>query len=403
MKIKMLLLIGCIGMTLASLSQDSKKYNYLISKGKSEDQQVFRGRVLDSNENGIPFANIGIRGTLFGTAANVDGFFVLKLPKSFEEDTVSISCIGFKTVRVSIADMKKRYQYVLTDDISDLGEIQIESERVSARDVIKKVIESIKRNYRQEPYTQFKLYQLKLKDLNDRFVMYEKVMEEYDEDGYQATPMYGLKKKESFRLNHMARIGNLDTLQGAVTGHTNSQQDIPTATAWADVVNARFNSMLSKSKQRKYEFQFNERGLHSADTIFIDFSITNPGHRSTTAIGPIKFSGTILIDQNSYAVLEIHSNAIIDKDKVWRSKHNPAYTSEDVWWEKEIITYREINGQYYFSNLIRRTNYDMDKKGFLEIIGLDVIPGQRAYQEEIRRPLFEYDSEKWSELTTLEE
>lgn len=401
MPIKITILLVFLAQSFLVHSQGNKSgsntYNYLIEPGKAEGLLTLKGRVLDQSKQGVPFVNIGIRGTLHGTAADDEGYFILKLPQNLENEVVTISCVGFQSMALPVTELKQKYQFVLDDDISQLAEIEVKSERISARDVIKEVIKRIPQNYSQQPFTQFKHYRQKVQGRDGEFFLYEKITEEYDDDGYESTPMHGLKKRESFRIVHLARIGRIDSA-GKVSDYKNASIDIPTPTAWADVVNSRFNNFLSKSKQRKYDFQFNERGLLNSDTIFIDFNIDNPGHRSTTVIGPIKFSGTILIDASNYAVLEVHSNAVIDKEKVWRSQKKPRYETESVWWEKEIVKYKRIEGHHFLSSIIRRSNYDLDTKGFIEIEGLNVKVGEREAQGSSFKPIQEYDLEKWKDL-----
>ena len=138
----------------------------------------------------------------------------------------------------------------------------------------------------------------------------------------------------------------------------------------------------------------------SKDTIFIDFSIDKPSHRATTAIDAIKFSGTILIDAYSYAVLEVHTTAVLDKEKMLSAKvYRPYANNEEVWWEKEIVKYKKNDGQYFFSSLQRLSNWDLNKKGYIEVIGLGITIGDREIDKNYRWVLQgAYDPEKWNSL-----
>ncbi|WP_424962546.1 carboxypeptidase-like regulatory domain-containing protein [Ekhidna sp.] len=397
MPFKLITLLFVLTHSIVAFSQESKKYYYLINHDSSESQLVLKGRILDQDHQGIPFVNIGIRGTLHGTAADDEGYFILKLPQNLENEMVTISCVGFQSLTLPVTELQRKYQFVLDDDISQLMDIEIMSERITARDVIKEVIKRIPENYLQEPYTQFKHFKIKLKGRDSDFVLYEKISEEYDEDGYKSTPMYGLGKIESFGIIHQARIGRMDST-GKASEFKNVSTDIPTHTAWADAVNIRFNNFLSRSKQSKYDFQFNERGINSPDTIYIDFKIDNPNHRNTTALNPLKFSGSMLIDAKTYAVLEIHSLATLDKEKMQRSKTYKSYVNNElVWWEREIVKYKKIDGQYYFSSFQRLSNWDLDSNGYVEVIGLGIKKGIRE-GESNKRSLTEYELEKWNAL-----
>jgi len=302
--------------------------------------------------------------------------------------------VGFITKRVAIIDLGKEIYFVLEDYIEDLNSVIIESERVTAEEVIKTVIQKIPENYTQEPYTQYKLYKIRPKK-EGQFQHLEKIEEEYDENGYTASPMHGLGKRESFHITKQARKGKLDHDTNEIVEFTNIS-GFSTPTAWSDVVNSRNNNFLSKSKYKKYDFQFNEKSVLNEDTIHIDFEIMNPSHQSTTAIGPIKFYGTLIIDANSYAVLEVQSTAIVNKKKYWKSKNNLAYESEEVWLAKEILKYKRVGMKYYFSSLLRDTNYD--QRGLIEVKGLRIIEGKRVPQESAFRAVEPYNLSDWEKL-----
>ncbi len=382
-------------------ASEIEAYNYLIVKNKDAEVVSLKGRILDQNEQGIPFANIGIRGTLFGTAADEDGYFQFNLPKSSIKDSVTISCVGYQSMEVSAEKLKSTYQFMLSEDIANLSAIEIESERITALDVMRKVIKRIPDNYFQEAYTQRKVQRMKA-IVKGEYCFVEKVHDDYDDTGYKATAMYGLGKVKSFSTVHQCRIGKLDTLTGKVYSYEHYPRVWATHTGWSDVVDASNNNFLSKSKHSKYDFQFNERGLYSADTIFIDFNIDRPSHRNTTSLEPLKFSGTILINAHDYAVLEVHTTNVLDKEKLLSSKVYKPYrgNTEKIWYSKEIVRYKKIDGYYFFSSLQRLSNWDLDTNGFVEIIGLDILKGEREKQDFQLVPKEAYDTVKWEKLAT---
>ena len=179
------------------VNESPKKYNYLINQDSSENQLILKGRVLDRDHQGIPFVNLGIRNTLHGTAADGEGYFTLKLPQSLINETITISCVGFKSIAIPVAEFKKKYQFVLDDDISQLLEIVIKSERITARDVMKEVIRRIPENYLQGPYTQKKWYRKKgkYKDTQDYYVL-EKIEEQYTKKKKEKTRKAAVAEEE---------------------------------------------------------------------------------------------------------------------------------------------------------------------------------------------------------------
>lgn len=78
-----------------------------------DKETVFRGRVVDKEQNGIPNATIAIKGTYHAVISNDDGGFAINV-KNPEDTFLVISCLGFKTVRRVIENISDRQTGVKT-------------------------------------------------------------------------------------------------------------------------------------------------------------------------------------------------------------------------------------------------------------------------------------------------
>ncbi|MBB6461766.1 carboxypeptidase-like regulatory domain-containing protein [Flammeovirga kamogawensis] len=69
-----------------------------IVSNLSFSQQKIKGKIINA-ENGkvIPYVNVGIKGSSIGTVSNLDGEFLIVIPKSHQIDSTTciISCIGY--------------------------------------------------------------------------------------------------------------------------------------------------------------------------------------------------------------------------------------------------------------------------------------------------------------------
>ena len=72
--------------------------------------QTYSGQLIDK-ENGqqVLFANIGIMDKNIGTVSDAAGFFKLELNSKFDQDTLSISCIGYEKRTYLIREFKKEF------------------------------------------------------------------------------------------------------------------------------------------------------------------------------------------------------------------------------------------------------------------------------------------------------
>lgn len=101
---------------------------YDISR-KTETTSKIVGIIID-NENNKPlsYVNIGILNKETGTVTDTNGKFSLYLKEEFANDTIKISSIGYKPVKILVKDITQKKQPVsikLDEQISELDEVVI--------------------------------------------------------------------------------------------------------------------------------------------------------------------------------------------------------------------------------------------------------------------------------------
>ena len=177
---------------------------YKIIKGDKDQLIIISGRVIENNrDNGIAYANMGIRGTYIGTSSDVQGNYVIKIPKEYKHDTIRISCIGYKEMAIAIKDLPAKKLISLVSSVEELAEVRVSAERLTAVKIMKSVIKNIPQNYSQEPYTKTTHTKLRVFDGNSgKFVLQELLKETYDDNGYQKVTMYPFRYDGFTRMKH---------------------------------------------------------------------------------------------------------------------------------------------------------------------------------------------------------
>ena len=105
----------------------------------------------------------------------MNGNFVLKIPKEYQDDTVRVSSIGFQEKAIAIKDLVANKKIVLSPFVQELQEVEVLGEPLTGIGIMKEVIKRIEQNYIQEPFTQ-KLF-TKTRAFNpkdEKFYLYEK-------------------------------------------------------------------------------------------------------------------------------------------------------------------------------------------------------------------------------------
>ena len=101
---------------------------FIIAAGSQIHAQVFKGIISDSAGQPIPFSTVFVKELSYGTAANLNGEFELKLTKGTY--TFVFQCMGYKTVTKNIAiDKPVTTQHIVLQNIAyTLSEVTITSD-----------------------------------------------------------------------------------------------------------------------------------------------------------------------------------------------------------------------------------------------------------------------------------
>ena len=95
--------------------------------------QIFVGQVMDTENNPVPYVNIGILEKNIGTVSDSNGKFRIDLNSSRNNDTLRFSCIGYETIDFRVDNFKDKNETIknvtinLKPRIYEVPEILIKS------------------------------------------------------------------------------------------------------------------------------------------------------------------------------------------------------------------------------------------------------------------------------------
>lgn len=116
-----------------------------LSIGHAVFSQVISGKILDTNQNPIPYVTLQI-GPNYGVITNEEGVYTLKTHNFSDSDTVSISCLGYKSLEYPLSDFTNP-TYILEESISELSEVFLTNKQLSIEEILTKIRENISSNY----------------------------------------------------------------------------------------------------------------------------------------------------------------------------------------------------------------------------------------------------------------
>ncbi len=104
----------------------------------------------------IESASIYVQNTTIGTVSNSDGKFVLLVSNEFENDSLIISSIGYKSLKTVVKDFDNSMDIYLEEDVASLDEIVLvaETRPKTGNDIVLRALERLPRNLPDSSYIQ---------------------------------------------------------------------------------------------------------------------------------------------------------------------------------------------------------------------------------------------------------
>jgi hypothetical protein len=105
---------------------------FLLISHFTYSQILVQGKVVDTNNRPIPYVNIGILNSTFGTISNEDGSFSISIPAHYKSDSILFSALGYSRKHVSVTDAQQiNFKVSLSDHVVYLDEVEVNTKRES--------------------------------------------------------------------------------------------------------------------------------------------------------------------------------------------------------------------------------------------------------------------------------
>ncbi|OJJ14473.1 hypothetical protein BKI52_42590 [marine bacterium AO1-C] len=164
---------------------------------QSNTQIVVQGTIYaQATKKPLPFATIAIQGQTIGTISNQKGQFLLRIPSKFNNASLVLSHIGYKSQRLGIQQIVNIKSYYLEEDAQVLQEVVVTG--LTAPTIIRKALDKIPENYYAKPYTHQGFYRLTTQKEDKEYIQASEASFEV----YNARPT----NKNQLKLNKMRAI-----------------------------------------------------------------------------------------------------------------------------------------------------------------------------------------------------
>ena len=103
------------------------------------------GRVTAKSGSPIPFAHLIIENTGLGNITSTSGEFILKIPSSYCNKFLIVSCIGYETMKVPVQCDTETLAIQLNENVIELNAVQITG--LTATGIVKEAISNLENNF----------------------------------------------------------------------------------------------------------------------------------------------------------------------------------------------------------------------------------------------------------------
>lgn len=127
-----------------------------IETQSQENKIEIDGILLDETNFPIPYAAIGISEKYIGTTSTEDGEFSMLISNNELKDSLSISCLGYNTIKIKVQDYlnQNEKKIVLIESVFEMDEIKL----LSPLDYVINALKNLKENTISTPHKIEMLY-----------------------------------------------------------------------------------------------------------------------------------------------------------------------------------------------------------------------------------------------------
>jgi len=238
----------------------------------SQEADFIDGKVINpATSKPIPFATIKLKNNQLGVYANADGDFKISRNDEFKDDSLLISCIGYKQSAVAFKDLiKTRINKVfLAPVVYGLGEVKVvaSTRKINSLAIISRAIRSIPKNYPEKPFNYISYYRDYQKREGEYFNLNEAIVQTLD-NGFSTQSVSNKYRLLDFRKNTEFRRVNISPYYnlGKNAEINDPDKTIPSAFLGDQYGNELFILMVHNALRN-----FNTRSFSFIETFATDF------------------------------------------------------------------------------------------------------------------------------------
>ena len=301
---------------------------------EQEGYSEYSGLVIDSKtKKPLEFASIVVNNTNISTISNLDGKFILKVPDSDLNKSVTISYLGYYNKVMKLNEFSSGILEVkMVESFESLPNVRLVSGDPIF--ILKKVMNNRARNYADQPLIMNAFYRESIKKRRKYASLSEAVVEIYKQ------PFHSISKDQVklFKSRKSTDYNKIDTLVIKLQGGPYNNINM-------DMIKNK-DLLFSEDFFDLYNFKLEKTiNMDNKPVFVIDFV------QKSSVVEPL-FKGKLYIDVNSYALSKAVFSLNLEnlkKASKYFVKKKPAKADVIPVHTKYIVDYVNNNGKWYYN------------------------------------------------------
>lgn len=323
-----------------------------------QNYRLYRGEVLDTDtKKPLTFASLSLDNTNISTVTNTEGQFSLKIPNEISTGQLTVSFLGYRSVRINLSDLKPEgNQIFLSVLVTELSEVNILIPK-DAETLVKDVFNKRGENYFTDPTVMTAFYRETIRKRRRNVSLAEAVVNIYKSP-------YNANRKDAVELYKSRKSTDYNRLDTMVL----KLQGGPYNTLFVDIMKYP-EYIFAPDFIEDYDFSFDRSTRINDRLVYVVNFVQKP-----EIVEPL-YQGKLYIDASRRVLTSaVYSLNITDKKLASKLFVRKKPATADVW--PEGIAYRvdylEKDGKWYYgySNVQLEFKVDWKNKLFNSVFTL---------------------------------
>lgn len=333
--------------------------SFALNAQNTTSFKEINGKIIDQNSNKeLVFADLVVDGSNISTVSNNDGEFLLKIPDSLFEGTLTISHLGYEKRTLKIRDIADDATIELLPAVTQLDEVMVLSKFPNAKALVIETLNKRSTLYNNENTLMTAFYRETIKKRRRDASLSEAVVQIHKE------PYKNGKNDhiELIRARKKTDYSRLDTLALKLQGG-------PFSNLYVDIIKYP-EYIFDKENLNYYEFSFGESAQIDKTPVYVVNFKQRPGVVTPLYYGKLYINAENLALKSAVYSLNVENKQLASEMYVRKKPRRVDVFPTEATYR---VNYRTQNGKwlYAYSNILLTFKVDWKGKLFNSIYTLN--------------------------------